>query len=57
MWLAEQLREKEFTVAEIHGELDQQNRERIIKEFKRGESRILISTDLVSRGIDVHGVS
>ena len=37
--------------------MTQEERSRIVKEFRSGESRILISTDLLSRGIDVQQVS
>jgi len=56
-WLTEQLRSKDFTVSAIHGELDQDKRNAILAEFRTGSSRILITTDLLARGIDVHGVS
>jgi len=56
-WLTEQLRAKDFTVSAIHGDLDQEKRNGILNEFRSGSSRILITTDLLARGIDVHGVS
>jgi translation initiation factor 4A len=56
-WLTEQLRAKDFTVSAIHGDLDQDKRNGILNEFRSGSSRILITTDLLARGIDVHGVS
>jgi primosomal protein N' len=36
--------------------LDQEKRNGILAEFRAGSSRILITTDLLARGIDVHGV-
>uniref|UniRef100_A0A915JPB5 RNA helicase n=1 Tax=Romanomermis culicivorax TaxID=13658 RepID=A0A915JPB5_ROMCU len=56
-WLAEKMREANFTVSAIHGEMDQKDRERIMKEFRAGESRVLISTDVWARGLDVPQVS
>jgi len=56
-WLTEQLRAKDFTVSATHGDLDQEQRQALLKEFRSGSSRILIATDLLARGIDVHGVS
>eukprot|EP01130_Rhizamoeba_saxonica_P003746 TRINITY_DN1555_c0_g1_i1.p1 TRINITY_DN1555_c0_g1~~TRINITY_DN1555_c0_g1_i1.p1 ORF type:complete len:411 (-),score=97.51 TRINITY_DN1555_c0_g1_i1:163-1395(-) len=56
-WLADVLTEREHTVSCIHGDMPPADRKRILSEFKLGVSRILISTDLLSRGIDVHGVS
>jgi len=56
-WLTEQLRQKDFTVSATHGDLEQDQRNVILNEFRSGSSRILITTDLLARGIDVHGVS
>ena len=55
--LKEQLKEKEFTVSAIHGEMDQVKRDLIMREFRTGSTRILISTDLLARGIDVQQIS
>ena len=55
--LASQLNKKNFTVSSMHGDMDQDQRELIMKDFRNGKSRILISTDLLARGIDVHHVS
>jgi len=56
-WLKEKLEEKEFTVSSMHGDMDQSEREKIMKEFRSGSSRVLITTDLLARGIDVQQVS
>ena len=40
-----------------HGDMDQKQREMIMKEFRSGSSRVLITTDLLARGIDVQQVS
>jgi translation initiation factor 4A len=55
--LSEQLNKKNFTVSSMHGDMDPEERSKIMKEFRSGQSRILISTDLLARGIDVHHVS
>jgi len=55
--LADQLMKRKFTVSSMHGDMDQENRELIMREFRSGSSRILITTDLLARGIDVHQVS
>merc|ERR1712224_61805 len=39
------------------GELDQKERDLVMREFRSGSSRVLISTDLLARGIDVQQVS
>ena len=41
----------------IHGDKNQNERERSIRQFDEGSIKVLIATDLVSRGIDVEGVS
>jgi ATP-dependent RNA helicase len=56
-WLAEKMREANFTVAAMHGEMPQQDRDRIMQEFRGGKSRVLIATDVWGRGIDVQQVS
>lgn len=55
--LTEKLTNDDFTVSAIYSDLPQQERETIMKEFRSGSSRILISTDLLARGIDVQQVS
>jgi len=56
-WLTEKLRENDFIVSATHGDLSFTDRKNILREFRTGSSRVLISTDLLARGIDVHGVS
>jgi translation initiation factor 4A len=56
-WLTEKLTAREFTVSAMHGDMEQGNREVIMKEFRSGSSRVLIATDLLARGIDVQQVS
>ncbi len=48
---------KDFTVSAMHGDMDQKEREVIMREFRSGSSRVLITTDLLARGIDVQQVS
>jgi len=56
-WLAEKMREKNFTVSSIHGDMEQGQRDKVMEEFRSGSSRVLIATDLWGRGIDVQQVS
>jgi len=56
-WLTEKLHARDFTVSAMHGDMEQAQREIIMKEFRSGSSRILITTDLLARGIDVQQVS
>jgi translation initiation factor 4A len=56
-WLEKSLIERNFTVSCIHGDMPTARRYEIMKNFRSGTTRILISTDLLSRGIDVQQVS
>jgi translation initiation factor 4A len=56
-WLQEQMQERDFTVSCMHGDMDQRERDIIMREFRSGSSRVLITTDLLARGIDVQQVS
>jgi len=55
--LVEQMTERSFTVSATHGEMEQRDREAILREFRSGATRVLITTDLLARGIDVQQVS
>jgi len=55
--LAEKMTENDFMVSCISSELTQEKRNEIMKEFREGATRILVSTDLLARGIDVQQVS
>lgn len=55
--IKEQLEEENYTVHCIHGDMPQSERNDIMKNFRVGKVRILISTDIISRGIDVQQVS
>lgn len=46
-----------FTVSYMHGGMNQKERDKVMEEFRQGNSRILISTDLWGRGLDVQQVS
>ena len=56
-WLTGKMRESNFTVSAIHGDMAQEDREKVMEEFRSGSSRVLIATDLWGRGIDVQQVS
>lgn len=56
-WLTEKMREAQFTVSSMHGELAQKDRDSIMQKFRQGASRVLITTDVWARGIDVQQVS
>jgi translation initiation factor 4A len=56
-WLAEEMQRRDFTVSCLHSEMNAESRKQIMKEFRTGSSRVLITTDLLARGIDVQQVS
>lgn len=56
-WLTDKLTARDFTVSSTHGDLSQTDRAMIMSEFRTGSSRVLITTDLLARGIDVQQVS
>lgn len=56
-WLEREMNRRDFTVSAMHAGLSQKERELILRSFRIGSSRVLISTDLLSRGIDVQQVS
>jgi len=55
--LQHEMSARDFTVSVIHADLDQEARNLVMREFRSGSSRVLISTDLLARGIDVQQVS
>jgi len=56
-WLKENLEKQNFTITCIHSKMTQQERDNIIKEFRDGKTRLLLTTDLLSRGIDIPQVN
>ena len=55
--LSHQLTERGFNVAALHGNKNQNQRQRALNMFKRNEVSILLATDIASRGIDVDDVT
>jgi len=56
-FLTDQLHKRDFTISSMHADLDQKERDLVMREFRSGSSRVLVSTDLLARGIDVQQVS
>ena len=56
-WLTEKMRANNFTVSAMHGDMPQKERDAIMGEFCGGTTRVLITTDVWARGIDVQQVS
>ncbi len=55
--LATKLRKVVPKVAEMHSDLGQEEREKVMRDFKSGEVDLLIATDIVARGIDVDNIN
>ena len=55
--LTEHLKAMGFNAEGLHGDLEQMDRDRIVKSYRRGESKIMVATDVASRGLDVKNVS
>jgi superfamily II DNA/RNA helicase len=55
--LTDELIDRGFPAAPIHGDLNQAARERALKRFREGAVSVLVATDVAARGIDVTGVS
>lgn len=53
----ERLKKEGYSVNKIHGGMLQKDRTFTMESFKRGEFRILVATDVASRGIDVEGIT
>jgi len=55
--LYSRLLEENYPISYIHGDMEQKDRESNLNNFKGGKTRILLSTDLLSRGIDIQQLS
>ena len=51
------MKEDEFPVCRIHGNMEKTDRESAFNDFKSGGSRVLISSNVTARGIDIQQVS
>jgi superfamily II DNA/RNA helicase len=54
--LAHTLKMMKFSVAAMHSDLEQSEREQVLRDFKNGKISILVATDIVSRGIDIEDI-
>ncbi|GHF04867.1 DEAD/DEAH box helicase [Pseudolysinimonas yzui] len=55
--LVEELSDRGFSTAAVHGDMSQEARERSMAAFKAGKKEVLIATDVAARGIDVDDVT
>lgn len=56
-FLARKMKENNFMVSCIYGDMQQIERNEVMKQFRNGDIRVLITTDILSRGIDIQQVS
>ncbi len=52
----ERLKAAGFSVASLHGDLEQRKRDAVMRKFREGEAKILVATDIAARGIDVDDI-
>src|ERR1019366_8790952 len=54
--LTEELRRARFSVDQIQSDLDQEKREQVLLDFRSKKLKILVATDILSRGIDIEDI-
>ena len=55
--VSEELRRRGFSVLALHGDMSQRQRENTLRLFKDNKVKIIVATDVASRGLDIKGVS
>ncbi len=56
-WLEQNLKQNNFPITVIHSNMNQTERDNTVKDFRDGKTRLLLTTDLLSRGIDIPQVN
>lgn len=56
-FVVEQLEKHDYTCDKLHGGMVQEDRFAVMNEFKRGEFRYLVATDVAARGIDIDSIT
>ena len=54
--LSKELKRAGLSIEEIHSDLDQDTREKVLRRFKNRDLKILVATDILSRGIDIEDI-
>lgn len=54
--LAHELKRARFSIEEIHSDLEQTKREQVLLDFRNKKLKILVATDILSRGIDIEEI-
>ena len=55
--MTKSLQDQNFSITSIHGKMTTKERSDVVKDFRDGKTRILITTDLLARGIDIPQVN
>src|SRR5437764_1130576 len=55
--LGEALRARGYTAESLHGEMNQPERDRVMRRFREGQADLLIATDVAARGLDIESVT
>ena len=55
--VSKQLGDRGYSAAAMHGDVTQDQRERILRSFKKGDTEVLVATDVAARGIDVNDLT
>lgn len=50
------LRNENYKTVMLHGKMDQEERDRALKEFRAGKEQILVATDVAARGLHIRGL-
>jgi len=56
-WELNRDRRLNLHAVELHGDLDQRQRDESLNKFRRGEARILVATDVAARGLDIRNIT
>ncbi len=56
-FISDKLKESNHSVGVIHGDLEQREREKVMRMFKKGTFAFLVATDIAARGIDIEDLS
>lgn len=55
--LCKELKEEGFSIEALEGDMQQRDRDKVMRAFKKGTLQFLVSTDVSARGIDVHNLA
>ena len=56
-WLADKLRKNGIDAQEMNGDMSQNQREKTLEKFEKGNIKVIVATDVAARGIDVEDVT